>query len=165
MYENLKKVLTSKVWIFGNLAGFWVIFFISYAFTDFALLVWNYWTIFAYFNLILDIIVSMLFGLFAGASLYKIVSFSDFSTSSTILWSIGWFFWILISWCPTCTVTIASHLSIATVFTSTFTFYGTEIKIFPLNGLELKILSIWILAFVLRKVLLELEVCRVKLRS
>lgn len=165
MYKNLKKVLSSKVWLFWIITGFLIIFLISYTFTNFSLLVWNYWTTFAYFNLFLDIIVSTLFWFFAWASLYKIVSFSDFSTSSTILWTIWWFFGILISWCPTCTVTIASHLSIATIFTSTFTFYWTEIKIFPFNWLELKILSVLILTFAIRKILIELEVCRVKFKA
>lgn len=162
MLENLKKVFRSKSWIIWALVWFTLIFWISYSYTDFGLLVWNYGYAFAYGNLFLDICVALLFWTFAWASLYKIIKFSDFSKKSTLIWTTWAFFGILISGCPSCTITIASQLSIATIFTGTFTFYGTEVKIFPFNGLELKVLSIFLLWFALKNIINELETCRLK---
>lgn len=148
LVKNLIKVISSAIGLFGILLGVVIILLPTYYFLDRTLVIGNLWYAFYLTEIILSYIVSILFWLFLGASLYKIHYFRVQAASTGAL---GGFLWILVAGCPACSVTLASYIGLTGI-----------ISILPFYGLELKILSIFLLIFSVSSILRNLEICRVK---
>ena len=146
--KNFIKVISSPVGIFWILLGIAIILFPTYYFLDGMLVIGNLWYAFYLSEIILSGIISILFWVFLGASLYKIHYFRVQSTGTGLLWG---FLWVLVAGCPACSITLASYIGLAGI-----------ISVFPFYGLELKVLSVLLLIFSNYSVLRNLEVCRVK---
>ena len=147
MLKNIVKVLKSKIWIVGIIIGISLISIPSYYFFESELIIWNFWYKYYLFELILTILISILFWFFLGSTLYKI---NFFNTKKSWFWFIGWFLWILVSWCPACSITFASYLWLSWI-----------IAILPFWGIELKIVSILILLYSIYFTIKNLEVCKI----
>jgi len=148
--KNLLKVLKSKIWIFGIILGSVIIALPSYYFFDKEMIIWNFWYNYYLLELSLIIIISILFWLFLWASLYKIIYFSKIEKKSS-LWLFWWFIWILVTGCPACSITLASYFGLASV-----------ISVFPFWWIELKIISVFLLLYVVYTTIRDLEVCKIK---
>jgi hypothetical protein len=148
MFKNLVKVLKSKIWIFGIILGVVIIAIPSYYFFDKQMIIWNFWYSYYLLELSLTILIAILFGLFLGSTLYKM---KYFSVKKTWIWFFGGFIWILVSWCPACSITIASYFWLAWI-----------ISVFPFWWIELKILSVILLLYVVYVTIRDLEVCKIK---
>ncbi len=145
------KILKSKIWVFWIILGIVIITIPNYYFLDSQMIIWNKWYLYFYFELILDIFISILFWIFLWATLYKL---SYFSVWKTWVWFIWWFLWILISWCPSCTITLASYFWLASI-----------ISVFPFGWIELKIISVLILLYASYSTLKNLEICTLKINK
>jgi hypothetical protein len=146
--KNILKVLKSPIWIIWFIIWAIIIAFPSYYFLDKALIIWNLWEAFYNAEITLAAIISVLFWLFLGSTLYKL---KYFSAKRSTLWFLGWFIGILISWCPACSINHASYIWLAWI-----------ISVFPYYGLELKVLSVILLLFANYFTLKKLEVCSIK---
>jgi hypothetical protein len=73
-----------------------------------------------------------------------------FSIKKTWLWFVWGFLWILVSWCPSCTITLASCIGLTWV-----------LSIFPFWWIELKIISVLILLYVDYMWIKNLEICKI----
>ncbi len=148
MLKKVFKIITSFVWVIWIVIGIAIIAVPAYYFMNKDLIIWNLGHSFYVTEMSLTIIISVLFGLFMWATLYKI---SYFSVKKTGIWILGWFLWALVSWCPACSITLASYLWLASL-----------ISLFPYSGLELKILSVLILLYANYSTIKDLEICKVK---
>ena len=86
-----------------------------------------------------------------GASTKGNVLLQYFKVDKTSVWFLGWFLGFLISGCPACSITFASYLWLASIF-----------SIFPYYGLELKILSVFLLLYANYTIFTQLDTCRIK---
>jgi len=154
MIDNLWKIFKSKVWIIWFILGLFIIIIPTYYFTNKDLIIWNLWYNFYIVEIVLSISISLLFALFMWASLYKMFFFSQIdwrNITKNVWWFIWWFLWILVSWCPACSITIASYIWLASL-----------ISLLPYYGLELKIISVIMLIYVNYSIIKNLEVCKMK---
>ncbi len=149
--RNLIKVLKSKISLF------WVFFWMaliaipSYYFLDSQIIIWNKWYIYYYFEMSLDFLIMLLFWIFLWATLYKMTYFSTWKTWVWFLWG---FLWILVSGCPSCTITLASYFWLAWI-----------VSVLPFWWIELKVISVLILLYVCYSTLKNLEVCNLKIKK
>ena len=148
LLKNFFKVIKSFVWIFWIILGSAIIALPSYYFIEKDLIVWNLWYHFYLLELILTIFIAIFFWLFIWSTLYKV---KFFQIKKSWLWFFWWFIWVLVSWCPACSITFASYLWLWTI-----------VSILPFYGIELKILSLVILFYVIYSTLKTLEICSIK---
>jgi len=151
MFKNLFKVLKSKIGLFWIIFGIVLIAIPSYYFLDTEIIIGNKGYNYLYFEILLDVLISILFWIFIGATLYKM---SYFNVKKTWVWFLGWFLGILVSGCPSCTITLASYLWLAGF-----------VSVLPYDWLELKVISVFLLLYVCYTTLKKLETCELKLKK
>lgn len=149
--KNIIKVLKSPIWIIGFFVWIAIIAIPTYIFLDRELIINNMWCYFYITEIVLTIVISILFWLFVWATLYKVKYFSTWNPSA---WIFGWIIWVLVSGCPACSITLASYIGLAGI-----------ISVFPYHGLELKIISIFLLIYANYSTMKNLEVCKVKIKK
>jgi hypothetical protein len=144
----MKKILKSRIGIFGMV--FWVVAIAipEYYFVEKDLIIWNLGYTFFVVEISLTVIIALLFWLFIAATLYKI---NYFSIKKSWVWIIWWFLGALVSGCPACSITLASYLGLAWFM-----------SIFPYSWLELKVVSVLILIYANFSTIKNLEVCNIK---
>ncbi len=151
--KNLLKVLKSKIWIFGLILGISIIATTYYYFSDFEKIAacfhygctkYNYFVI----EIALTILIMILFWLFLASTLYKI---QYFSVKKSWAWFFWGFLWVLVAGCPICSITLASYFGLAWI-----------ISVMPFGWIELKVISIFILLYVVYTTMRDLEVCKIK---
>jgi len=109
----------------------------------------NMGMVYAIVNLIFDIINIILIGIFFAAVIWKWKHFSSQDTKTTAFWRIGSFFSVLVTWCPSCTLTIATYL-----------WLGSILVLLPYSGLEIKILWTLLLSRSLYDTIKTLTICK-----
>ena len=151
LWNNFKKVILTPSSLWSTLIAMALIGSLFWYFHNSELTIGNLGYTFYYTELALDILITILFGLFVWWSVYKILYFSHFKKKHFWVWAVASFFWILVGWCPACSITIASYLWLASF-----------LAVLPYNGIELKVLSFVLLVWVVYEVLKTLEVCSIK---
>lgn len=141
-------MFSKKRYILYFFLGFFIIAFPSYYFMNPELLAGNMGKSFFYAEVILSLLISILFWFFLAVTIYKA---DFFSPNRSALWVTGGFLWILVSWCPACSITLASYLGLASL-----------ISLLPYYGLELKVLWVVLILFAVISSLRNLEVCKLK---
>ncbi len=150
-FKNLKKVLFSPGSLLAIIVSMLWIGYLFYCFNNSENIIWNMWYAFYIIELALKIWITILFWLFIWSTFYKIMYFSKFKKRHIWIWWFASFFWILASWCPACSISIASYLWLTGI-----------ISTFPFSGIELKVLSFMMLLYVVYATLSTLEVCKIK---
>lgn len=126
--------------VLKNTYAMWVGFFVASLlwsviehFSDRALIAGNFWSTYAKINLIFDSINIILIWLFVASFVYKRRLFGNPTQNNQSGW-FGSITSVIVSGCPACSITLASYLGLASLFT-----------LLPYNGLELKIIGTGIL--------------------
>ncbi len=151
--KNLLKVLKSKIWLFGLILGIVIIAIPSYYFTNFETIKicfeFNCMKYHSYiWEIVLTILIMILFWLFLASTLYKI---KYFSIKKSWIWFFAWLLWLLVAGCPACTITLASYFGLSSI-----------ISVLPFGWIELKIISVFMLLYVVYITIRDLEVCKIK---
>ncbi len=146
--NNLKKIFGKKSSFFFLFLGIFIIGYPSYYFTESLQIIGNLGITFYYVEISLSIIISILFWLFLSASFYKL---KYFKTTNTWVWWIWAFLGIIVTWCPACSITIASYIWLASI-----------ISILPFYWLELKFISVLMLIYANYSIIKNLEICKIK---
>jgi hypothetical protein len=120
-------------------------------FTDISMIGGNFGNIYLWFQLIMQTLISLLFGLFVPISLYKIIMFNSFSLKENLGSGGGTFLGVLVAGCPACSITLASYLGLASL-----------VSFLPWYGLELKIIAVPILVYSIYSLLKDLKTCKIK---
>jgi len=149
--KNLKKVLLKPSSLITTILSILAIWSLFLYFKNTELIIGNLWLTFYIIELSLDIFIALLFWLFIWSTIYKIMYFAWPTKKTMWVWSIASFFWILVSGCPACSITLASYLGLASI-----------LSVLPYHWLELKILSFIMLLYVVYDTLKTLEVCSIK---
>ncbi len=149
--QNLKKVLSSKTPVISTIIAIILIGSLFNYFSDRELIIGNMWYGYYIFELSLEIIITILFWLFIWSTVYKIKYFSKPNKKHLWIWWVASFFWIIVAGCPTCSITLASYLWLASI-----------LAVLPYYWLELKVISVFLLVYVVYDTLKTLEVCKIK---
>lgn len=120
-------------------------------FTNFELIAGNFGHTYLWWQIIMQLLITILFGLFVPISLYKFLEFNSFSIKENISSGGGTFLGLLVAGCPACSITLASYLGLTSLIT-----------LLPWYGLELKIMAIPLLAYANISLLKDLKVCKIK---
>jgi len=147
-FNNFLRIFTKKSSLFLLIIGISIIWYPSYYFTESLQIIGNLGITFYYVEIILSIIISMLFWLFLSSSFYK---FKYFGAKNTWIWWFWAFMGVIVTWCPSCSITIASYIWLASI-----------ISLLPFDWLELKFLSVFMLIYANYSIIKNLEVCKVK---
>ncbi len=148
---NLKEVFSKWYSITIFLFVFFVMMYIFLLFTNIALIKGNYGETYLFFQLCIQTLISILFGLFVSISLYKFLLFSSFSISQNITSGGSSFLSLLVAGCPSCSLTLESYLGLVSL-----------VAFLPWYGLELKLLAIGILLYSNYSLLKKLKECKIK---
>ncbi len=148
MKENCKQLFKDKISLIIMLISFVSMILIINHFTNKELICWNYNCFYFWSETILHILIALLFAIFIWAQFYKIKFFHKFSIQNSTSWLLWSIFWILVTWCPTCSITLASYLWLSSL-----------IAILPWWWIELKILGLWLLIFSVYKLCKNLTNC------
>jgi len=146
--NNFLRIFNKKSSFFLLILGIWIIWYPSYYFTESLQIIGNLGETFYYTEIILSIAISILFWLFLASSFYK---FRYFGAKNTWIWWLWAFLWVIVSWCPACSITLASYIWLASI-----------ISILPFYWLELKFLSVFMLIYANYSIIKNLEICRIK---
>ena len=149
-YRNLLLVIKNPYSLSIGFFSAFVLWYIIEYFSDRALIAGNFWRIYATINIIFDIVNIVLIWLFVSSFVYKRRLFWGWWKQNK-----SWWFWsitsVLVSWCPACSITLASYLWLASFF-----------ALLPYNWLELKIIWTIILIWSVYINIKNLTICKRK---
>lgn len=148
---NIKYVLSRRNYIVFLILGFLFFLFLGFYFFNYQLSIGNLGYLWTYIDIISHIMISFLFALFLAGQIYKIRHIGKIDAKTTWTWIFWSFFGIIITGCPSCSITLASYLGLASF-----------LSFFPWGGLELKIVSVIILFIVNYSLYKNLFVCKIK---
>ena len=120
-------------------------------FTNLDIIEGNFGHEYMWAQIVMQTLISLLFGLFVPISLHKIIVFNSFSIKENISSGGGTFLGLLVAGCPACSITLASYLGL-----------GTIVSFLPWFGLELKIIAVPLLVYANYSLLKTLKVCKIK---
>jgi len=149
--ENISRVFHHKASIIFWVGALLLFGYLWFWLIDFRTIQWNLWLHFAWAEVLLHGILSILFGLFVSAQIYKFYYFKTINTKQNSWGILGGILGILITGCPSCSITLASYVWLASIF-----------SLLPWYGLEVKIIGILLLLWVVWNSYRKLLVCKVK---
>ena len=151
LYADFKEVLRRPRYFLSFLILFFLIFSIFRYFTNEALIVANLGKTYYNIEMISLLFIALLSSSFIVLSTYKINYFKKFSKKDASVGGLGAFLGILVVGCPACSITLASYIGLAGIFTA-----------MPFFGLEMKLISIPLLLYANYSVLNSLKTCKIE---
>lgn len=153
-FINLKKIFWDKIALFSwMIAVFWMIF-IFYIMGDFQTMQNNFWIFLAYLEIFLEILTSLFFWLFVSSIVLKIKIHWKAKKRVWIIWSLWWFLSILVTWCGSCSLTLAYYI-----------WLWWLVWIIPYNWIFLKIIGLILMTIWLFLTLRDLDKCPLKAKK
>lgn len=119
-------------------------------FSNRPLIAGNFWSLYGHINFFFDIVNVLLIAIFVASFSYKRRLFGSESKNNKSGW-IGSFTSVIVSGCPSCSITLASYLGLASFFT-----------LLPYGGLELKIIGTLVLLWSVYTNIKDLTICKRK---
>ena len=150
--KNTVKVLSEPVSLLSGLFSLVLFLYLGRVFINLPLLIGNLGATFAYIEVVLHVLLSVVFALFIAASVFKVRYFSHIEKTKSATWFLGSFLGIIVVGCPSCSLTLASYIGLAGAL---------SVLPLPFHGIELKILWLIILIVVVYYVLRDLMVCKI----
>lgn len=124
--------------------------YFMFYFTNLELIIGNMGKIYAISQIFIQIMLSLLFGLNIALLWNKLRVSSEFSSKEAHATTFASILSILVSGCPSCGITLASYIGLASFFSA-----------FPLEGLELKILGLILLVYSNESLVRNMYVCKI----
>lgn len=162
---KIKNIVSNKISVLSFIISFIAMGSFFLYFSDFELIEGNYWKNYLYLDYFLNFLISFLFAFFLASNIYKSVNFWEFNKKSWLFWFIWTFFWVLITGCPTCSLTLAYYLWLASVFSASVSVFWNEINLFPFWGIEIKVLWVVFLIYSIYINLKNLDSCKLKTKK
>lgn len=153
-YNNFKEVFQNKKYLLLTFILFLIFQTIFYIISEYNLIQGNYGTYILYFEIILQLLISILFSMFIVITIYKFNLYNKISFKENSTASIGSFLGILVVGCPGCSITIASYIGLAGL-----------VSYLPYDGFELKVLSVVLLLYAIYLTSRDLKICKIKKRK
>jgi hypothetical protein len=137
--HNFIQIKKSPTAIVSGLLAAWLLSRLVWWFTDLALIQWNQGTAWMYSEIVFNTLFAVLFGVLVAATVYKRQYMSQFNSANSATGLVGSFLGTLVAGCPSCTITLASYMGLASLI-GVLPRWGVELK---LIGLGLMIWSIY----------------------
>ncbi len=153
MKYNIRLLLKDMPSLFSWIIVWWIILWLGYLFIDIDTIIGNNGVIYFWIERISHRLLSMLIGLFVATHVYRFRKLNTWWWAKTFWWALGSFLGVLITWCPSCSITLAWLIGLAGVFSA-----------LPFAWLEVKILWLLIMMWVVYRSVKDLLVCKVKKR-
>ena len=150
LLKNISLVLKDRNSMIAFLITFLLVGFMIYDMTDYPLIRGNLWHSYYIAWIITDILFLIWFSLFVAWFIYKSLLFWNYKST---WWRLGGFFGVLVTWCTSCSVTIASYLWLAWL-----------ISLLPWWGIEIKIIWLILILYAVYDTYSKLTECKVKKR-
>lgn len=151
--QNLKFVFLKPLYVILFLVFSIGLYFFFVSQTNADLIVGNFGRNYFNFLWFLQYLLIILLSLFLMLSIFKFVYFSSFDLKKQGIGGFATFSGILVAGCPACSISIASYIGLAGV-----------LSLFPYHGIELKIISVFLLLFTDYYLLKTLQQCSIKKR-
>lgn len=148
--NNISLVLKDRRSMISCLVTFIVIWSIIYEMTDYPLIKGNLWHNYYIIWIVTDILFLILFSFFVAWFVYKSLLFWS---NKNIWWRLGGFLSVLVTWCTSCSITIASYIWLAWL-----------ISLLPWWGIEIKIIWLLLIWYAVYDTYNKLTECKVKKR-
>lgn len=146
--KNLKTILTNKSGRITGSIAITILLFLEHRQLDRLRLIGNFWKTYAYTHLISYMIMTLLFGLFVAGSTTKRKRNMIIQPANQAKGRLGWLLGVIIAGCPTCSITLASYMGLASL-----------LSLLPFGGIELTFLSIGLLIRVNYTLIRDLNTC------
>ncbi len=124
--DNIKQVFNQKKYIAVTVITALIIGYFMFYFTNYDLIEGNMGHLYANLQVLLQLLFSVLIGINVSLLFYQINTASAAKGAGST--AIGSILGIIVSGCPSCGITLASYIGLASFF-SFLPFYGIEIKI------------------------------------
>ena len=148
LLQKLSRILKSQKSILRWAVAMLIVGFVWWYFIDLDLSIGNMWHKVAYAEVVLYATFTLLFWIFIAITTYRVTYFRNIQKKSLTLWSMGGVIGTLVAWCPACSITLASYLWMASLF-----------SLLPYKWAELKVLAIVILLYSIYQTMKDLETC------
>jgi len=153
IFTNMQRVVQDKVALRWSITSTVVMLVLGFAFLDFSLLKWNFGLMFALAEVVLHSLLSILFGVFVATHIYK-YRHATVNIKNKATGLVGWALGVLVTGCPSCSITIAAYVWLAGLFAA-----------LPFHGLETKVLGIVVLLWAEYIAVRDLLVCKLKKKN
>lgn len=153
-FINLKKIFWDKIALFSWIIAIFWMMFIFYIMGDFQTMQNNFWIFLAYLEIFLEILTSLFFWLFVSSIVLKIKIHWKAKKRVWIIWSLWWFLSILVTWCGSCSLTLAYYVGLWWL-----------VWIIPYNWIFLKIIGLILMTIWLFLTLRDLDKCPLKAKK
>lgn len=147
---NLQRISEDKVALWWLVVSTVAMLLLWFAFLDFSLLRGNFGLWFAVAEVSLHSLLSILFGVFVATHIYK-YRHATINMKNKATGLLGWILGILVTGCPSCSITIAAYIWLAGLFAA-----------LPFHGLETKVAGILVLLRAEYIAVRDLLVCKLK---
>jgi hypothetical protein len=147
-FENIRIVFKNPAYAAGAAVSSLILFAIMWQFTSFEHIYWNMGSGIAYAQAFSQAILSILFGINISLLVYKLKYSALFSSKEAHMTSFGAVLGVIVSGCPSCGITFASYIGLASVASA-----------LPFFGLELKIIGIMVLLYSISRLSSGLFTC------
>lgn len=148
VYDNFKKVFSDWRYILLSFSIMLIFGSIFYIFSNMDMTIGNLGLTYFIIEVTTQVLITILFAIFVPVSIYKIILFSDYSVKESSTSVVGAMVGVAVAGCPACSITLASYIGLAGVF-----------SVFPFYGLELKVITVPILFWTNWSVLKKLNTC------
>ena len=126
-YTNIKSVFSKIEFLIIAFVSSTIIGGVMAYFTQFQLVAGNLGYVHAYLEVILQTLIAIFFGLNMALLIYKLKVSAGINASEAESVTFGAILGIIVSGCPACSITLASYLGLASLFSS-LPFFGLEVK-------------------------------------
>lgn len=150
--HNIRSAFKQIDTIFVSVFSAALISFIMFYFTETELIKVNIGWFHALSQNLIQVIISIVFGLNMGLLWSKLKFASSVGASNTSSTILGGALSVLVSGCPACSITVASYLGLASLFSG-----------LPWFGLELKIIGLLLLLYSTNSLAKSLYSCKLKI--
>ncbi len=150
-YKNLTYIKNSTIAIIAGIGWAALMSSVLWHFTDIDFIQGNLGTTRASIETTLHVAFTLLFGVFIAATVYKWNYMKKISAADSTKGLIWWFLWTLVAGCPSCTITVASYIGLASV-----------ISMLPWWWLELKIIGLGLMIRSTYNTIKNIHTCSVK---
>lgn len=149
--KNFSYIIKNPIAITAGIIAGGLMSRLLWSFTDLILIEWNEGKIIMYTEIVFHILFAVLFSIFIAATTYKWNYMKSLSGTNSGKGLIGSFLWTLVAGCPSCTITVASYIGLA-----------SAVSLLPRWWLELKIIGLGLMIRSIYDTIKNLHTCSLK---
>jgi hypothetical protein len=148
IFSTFKDVYSNVGAYVATFVATGLISILMFKFTNFDAMYYGKGPFYAYFQIVLQIILALFTGVNVALLWHKLKLSAQFNGKEAGATTVGSVFAVLVSGCPSCGITIASYLGLGSVLTQ-----------LPFSGTELKIVGLVLILYSIHSLIKNMYVC------